>query len=585
QMYFRLGIADGSYQDYQYFFIVSSSGSPVIANNDLQITVGSSGEIAHDPTTFSAGDIRYQHQIISTGAGLMVGLDSNYVSDNLVNDFSELNREQDFQIEEDIRFVPAAVPALQLRSAFSDANATNPLSLRIEQTWLADTTQTENYIVSEYRVVNQTDSTLSDVAVGLFANWDLDDALENRTGWDTAHSLAYSYSSDEDIYAGLALLTEQTVNHQPLNLQGLNGNTIDVSEEVSEREKFDWAAQGVNSPQAGVNGAGNDVAQVLAATVDNISSERGATVAFVWVAGNSLSELQAAVEKAQEFYETYRQEPGLLTTILVCSDSTAAIQLDDEHRFYRDALGTDLIIESSELTTTAITQDTVIYAASLADGYEGRIQKIDILIREPIAAFSVVDSLNVGWQNDTLFLDETNNYVLNFRDESVNAVAWEWNFGNGFSSTQQHPQTSYVQPGTYSLQLTVSSSPGCQAIISREIVVVQRAVMPQVGGKLVCSGETVTLQATNTDAIAVYADDSLGNLLYQGESFITGTITQDTIFYVVNASEEYDSRPQPVTIEVWQPKLQISYSLDTTDLSAKYRLNISLVGDTSHINQ
>lgn len=585
QMYFRLGMEDGSYQDYQYFFIVSSSGAPVLANNDLQITIGSSGEIAYNPTNFSIGDIRYQNQIISTGAGLMVGVDSNYVSDNFINDFSELNREQDFQIEEDIRFTSAAVPALQLRSAFSDANATNPLSLRIEQTWLADTTRTENYIVSEYRVVNQTDSSLSDVAVGLFANWDLDDALENRTGWDAARSLAYSYNSDEDTYAGLALLTGQTVNHQPLNLQGLNGNEADIGEEVTEREKYDWASQGVSSSQAGINGDGNDVAQLLAATVDNISSERGATVAFVWVVGNSLAELQAAVEKAQEFYETYRQEPGLLTTILVCNDSTATIQLDDEYRFYRDALGTDLITESDELTTTAITRDTAIYAASLADGYEGRIQKIDILIREPTAAFSVADSLNMGWQNDTLFLDETSNYLLNFQDESANAVAWEWDFGNGFSSTQQHPQTSYVQPGTYSLQLTVSSSPGCQATISREIVVVQRAVMPQVGGKLICSGETVTLQATNTDAIAVYADDSLSNLLYQGEQFMTGAITHDTTFYVVNAAEEYDSRPQPVTIEIWQPELQISYALDTIDLSTKYLLNISLIGDTSQIRQ
>ncbi len=585
QLYFRLGMEDGSYRDYQYFFIVSSSGNPVITNNDLQITVGSSGEIAHDPTTFSTGDIRYQNQVISTGAGLMVGVDSNYVSDNLINDFSELNREQDFQVEEDIRFTSAAVPALQLRSVFSDTNATNPLSLRIEQTWLADTTHTENYIVSEYRVVNRTDSTLSDVAVGLFANWDLDEALENRTGWDAARSLAYSYNSDEDTYAGLALLTEQAVNHQPLNLQGLNGNTADVGEEVSEREKYDWASQGVSGSQAGVNGDGNDVAQLLAATIDNISSERGATVAFVWVAGNSLAELQAAVEKAQEFYETYRQEPELLTAIFVCNDSTATIQLVDEHRFYQDALGTDLITESNELITTTITQDTAIYAASLADGYEGRIQKIDILIREPTAAFSVVDSLNMGWQNDTLFLDETNNYELNFRDESMNAIAWEWNFGNGFSSTQQHPQTSYVQPGTYSLKLTVSSSPGCQATISREIVVVQRAVMPQVRGKLICSGETVTLQATNTDAIAVYADDSLSNLLYQGTSFITGEITQDTMFYMVNVAEEYDSRPQPVTIEVWQPGLQISYALDTTDLATKYLLNISLIGDTSHISQ
>ncbi|WKN41308.1 S8 family serine peptidase [Tunicatimonas pelagia] len=585
QLYFRLGLEDGTYQDYQYFFIVSSSNYPSVTKNDLQITVGNQGEVAFDPSGFSVGSVRYQNQAVATEAGLLIGIDSAYVSDNFINDFTELNREQDFQAEDNIRFTKAAVPAYQLRSAFSDANATNSLSLRVEQTWLADTISTENYIISEYRVVNRADSTLTDVSVGLFTNWNLDDRTENRTGWDATYSLAYSYSTSEETYAGLALLTNQTANHQPLNLQSLNGNTSDIGADVSEREKYDWAAQGVNSSQAGTNGAGNDVAQVLAATVDSILENQGQVVAFAWVAGSSLAELQSAATKAQAFYADYQNEPALLTTVLVCTDSTATIQLADDHRFYQDALGATLLTEGQELTTTAITQDTALYAASLAKGYEERIKKINVLIREPRAAFSVIDSLNPGWQNDTLFLDETKNYVLNFQDESLNAVAWEWNFGNGFRSTQQHPQTTYIQTGTYTVQLTVTSSPGCRSTLSKEITVVQRAIMPQLENKLICRGESVSLQATNTALINVFADASLTELLFEGEQFTTEAINQDDTLYVVNAAEEFDSRPLPVIIKVWQPDLQIRYALDTIDLSNKYRLNISLTGDTRAITQ
>jgi len=585
RLYFRLGLEDGTYQDYQYFSIVSSSVYPTITKSELQITVGDQGEIAFDPTSLSVGSIRYKSQTIATEAGLLIGVDSIHVSDNFINSFADFSREQDFQAVENIRYTRATVPARQLRSAFSDGNATNPLNLKIEQTWLADTTTAENYIVSEYRIVNRLDSTLTNASVGLFANWDLENRTENRTGWDPAYALAYTYHAEEDTYAGIALLTEQAANLQPLNLQGLNGNPTDIGSEISEREKYEWTSQGISSVQAGVNGNGSDVAQVLAATVASIPENRSGTVAFVWVAGSSLTELQSAVAQAQNFYTDYRSEPALLTTVLICADSTATLQLDNEYRFYQDAQGVDLITEGREFTTTAITQDTVIYAASLANGYEGRIEKIEILIKEPEATFSVVDSLNLGWQNDTLFLDETSNFVLNFRDESLNAVAWNWNFGNGFRSTQQHPQTSYTQPGTYVVQLTATSSPGCQTTTSKEITVVQRAAMPQLRNKLICRGEPVALQATNTDLIQVYADQELNELLYKGEQFVSGAMSQSDTFYVVNAAGAFHSRPQPVTATVWQPKLQIRYVLDTTDLSSKYRLNIRLAGDTSYISQ
>jgi len=585
QLMFRLGMEDGAYQDYQYFFIVSSSGYPTITKNDLQITVGSEGCIGYDPTGMSLGGVRYQNQAIATAAGLLLGIDSAHVSDNLVNNFATLSREQDFMTEENIRFSSATLPAYQLRSAFSDKNATNPLSLRIEQTWLADTTNTQNYLVSEYRVVNQADSTQSDVAVGLFANWNIEDTEANRTGWDTTYQLGYTYDAAEQTYAGLALLTDQAVNYQALDLQSLNGNTADIGEEISERDKYVWASEGVEAEPAGAIGAGNDVAQVLAASVDSIPTGRAAKVAFAWVAGASLAEIQSAVARVQQWYERYREAPELLFTQLVCTDSSATIQLEATHRFYQDALGTIFLAESTQFTTGAISQDTAIYVASLESGYEGRIQQISIEIQEPVATFSVVNTLNPGWQNDTLFLDETNNHLLTFQDNSQHAVTWRWDFGNGYRSTQQHPQTSYFQPGTYTVELTVASEPGCIATYSQEITVVQRAMMPQISDKLICGGSSTTLQAVNTSQIKVFADSTLRDFLYQGEEFTSQVINQNTTFYVVNAEGEIDSQPLPVLVEVWQPALEISYALDTTDLSSKYSLMIELTGETNNISQ
>ncbi len=51
--------------------------------------------------------------------------------------------------------------------------------------------------------------------------------------------------------------------------------------------------------------------------------------------------------------------------------------------------------------------------------------------------------------------------IISFQDASTGgATAWQWTFGNGNTSTQQNPSTTYFTPGTYTVTLTVSNSSG-----------------------------------------------------------------------------------------------------------------------------
>ncbi|RYZ23340.1 MAG: PKD domain-containing protein [Chitinophagaceae bacterium] len=51
--------------------------------------------------------------------------------------------------------------------------------------------------------------------------------------------------------------------------------------------------------------------------------------------------------------------------------------------------------------------------------------------------------------------------VVNFRDLSTGgATAWHWDFGNGATSTLQHPSATYFSNGTYTVKLTVTSNNG-----------------------------------------------------------------------------------------------------------------------------
>jgi PKD repeat protein len=52
-------------------------------------------------------------------------------------------------------------------------------------------------------------------------------------------------------------------------------------------------------------------------------------------------------------------------------------------------------------------------------------------------------------------------YTATFTDQSTNAVSWLWDFGDGTTSTQQHPVHVYSQPGNYNVTLTITTADGC----------------------------------------------------------------------------------------------------------------------------
>jgi len=51
--------------------------------------------------------------------------------------------------------------------------------------------------------------------------------------------------------------------------------------------------------------------------------------------------------------------------------------------------------------------------------------------------------------------------TTNFTDTSGSAVAWNWNFGGGNTSTLQNPAVTFSVSGTYTVSLLISTSSGC----------------------------------------------------------------------------------------------------------------------------
>jgi len=62
---------------------------------------------------------------------------------------------------------------------------------------------------------------------------------------------------------------------------------------------------------------------------------------------------------------------------------------------------------------------------------------------------------------------------VKFTDQSQgNATTWKWNFGDGKTSSIQHPAHTYTQAGQYTVTLTISSSCGTDTLVRTDFITV-----------------------------------------------------------------------------------------------------------------
>ncbi|HEX5003425.1 MAG TPA: PKD domain-containing protein [Bacteroidia bacterium] len=111
--------------------------------------------------------------------------------------------------------------------------------------------------------------------------------------------------------------------------------------------------------------------------------------------------------------------------------------------------------------------------------------------------------------------DFTANVVINgcspvtvqLTNQSSGADSWYWNFGNGITTSQQHPNPSYAltAPGTYSITL-IAYAGGCSDTITHPAVVTVPALNANFGyvQSSDCFPITVTYTDSSTDAVSWY---------------------------------------------------------------------------------
>lgn len=120
-------------------------------------------------------------------------------------------------------------------------------------------------------------------------------------------------------------------------------------------------------------------------------------------------------------------------------------------------------------------------------GCSDTIKKIDYIhIKPPIAAF------------DTTFTC-ADRLTRGFVDKSVGALAWNWNFGDGNTSTATNPSHTYATPGTYSVELKVSNGT-CEHTSRRNVQVIKEVGRLEISDSIKCQNSRVTFNVASVNS-------------------------------------------------------------------------------------
>ncbi|MEC9208825.1 MAG: PKD domain-containing protein [Bacteroidota bacterium] len=143
----------------------------------------------------------------------------------------------------------------------------------------------------------------------------------------------------------------------------------------------------------------------------------------------------------------------------------------------------------------------------------------------PISMFEISDSISC---------DAT----ISFTDISTNGpLSWLWDFGDGTTSTDQHPIHNYTGSGVFDVKLTTTNQYGIDSIIINSAVTIIDMNL-QTTDASACGNTSLVLTANTTvGTINWYDDINLQSLVGVGGVFTTPVLNTTTSYYAQSVYE------------------------------------------------
>ncbi|MBX2956274.1 MAG: S8 family serine peptidase [Cyclobacteriaceae bacterium] len=531
---FTVNYSDGNYRDYQVISVNLNPSYIDIEENQISTTISSIGRIGYDGDgqarglgfQFNGTDLLYE-------MGLIVGNSSSSILNN-VRGASSGPYDQDFvEINKIDQVIPGERTASEIFGLIS--NSSNPANQDLLITYRSMVMReppNDKFIIVEYKIKNPTSSTKNDYYFGLFADWDI--AQGDGADWNAANKLGYIFPKTDTSLplAGIQVLTGNALHYAIDNNQNTDGTPFGLYDGYTDQEKFTTIS--TNRDAAGVVPEGGDVSHVVSTGPFNLAANQEITIAFAIHAADNLESLLESAGAANTLYNLTFNAPQPIVEINdICYGGVAIINATGSTSFnwYKDFTGGVPFFSGSQYVTEELFRDTTFYVSNADNPYESvRTPALISLKANPLINLSgpstfcegssvilgALDSDEYQWSNGAttkeIEISEPGDYSvtvrdlslncesssqiitlnvipspvaafttgnaintnipINFTNQSIAAISWLWQFGDGTSSTLQNPTHTYSQNGDYTVSLTVTASNGCQNSVSKPLDVI-----------------------------------------------------------------------------------------------------------------
>jgi PKD repeat protein len=488
-----------------------ASGNRIInlTANDLKLSINDVGRLGiyDDPgATFNLG-LNYKGNTILSEAGLLVGTSSSKVSNSIKNAEStfSITRDEKFtSAQSNIQYLVNNDTLQDVMTTYEDVtNNIDRISVQVQQrtrAWRG--TNRNKFIIVEYNIRNISGSDISTLYAGIFADWNIGNYQNNSAAW--AADSTFGYVHDGNTYAGIKLLTNQTLTYRAI----ANGSvSLEVNADFTTSEKFTALSNtNLSVDNAAVNA---DVSHLVGAQLTNLAANETRTVAFALMVADDLNELKTVSYEAKKQFMLVKTSPlPDIANQTVCRGSDVVLSPSNgtTFEFYATPPPGIPLHTGRSLTISNLSVADTFYVVNKDSLQASAAQQVVVNVTHPNSNFSLLQ--------DTI---EVNGNITP-TDLSTGATQWSWDFGNGQTFSGNTPSTqTYSTAGVYQIKLKTTSAAGCTDSITKPLVVldcsgntdaiVSRSDTLDIGGV----SDTLSFANQNTTVVAYQWDFGNGN--------------------------------------------------------------------------
>ncbi|MDW8288313.1 MAG: S8 family serine peptidase, partial [Flammeovirgaceae bacterium] len=244
---FRVGFSDGTYQDYQYFYITldhhnwwNFSSPPFPSPYDLTINyfrvgLDADGRLGRTGTYSQprGSGIYYKTSPnLVQEAGLIIATDATHVADGLRT--TPGNQNDDFTVLDPALIYQYEGNFVSVHSRYEDySRNTTPIHVEVTQLYtIWYPIEDASYFLIEYDILNKNTHSIPELYVGLFADWDI--SANDHADWHSTKKFGYVYNHAGNFYVGVLPLNDY-VDYYAINVaDGSEINNLDLTDGFSD---------------------------------------------------------------------------------------------------------------------------------------------------------------------------------------------------------------------------------------------------------------------------------------------------------------------------------------------------------------